>query len=241
MNAKNHQGSIIVFFWYMSFYENSSIHPSDELFLQTTRESNHDIYEIKRKEGAPCVLCSFGTLEMDGYQRLRSSFDPGFKWDTKIDPRLNRIGHGTSNVDASTFSTEPKGGAWIPKFKIVFKRKSRRISKSKRSSPRLGVGPCIYSLFWKFWISNRLQSEPSMWRHLRGMLFWFFWENKMEICGWDTSAGSLKNFKNDGGLIFSAGGSQTAPPQGGSLLEFEIQTPTFLKVLPWRHLRGYFY
>ena len=36
----------------------------------------------------------------------------------------------------------------------------------------------------------------------------------MEICGWDTSAGSLKILKN-GGLIFSAGGSPN-----------------------WRHLRG---
>ena len=53
----------------MSFYENSSIHHSDELFLQTTPDSNYRIKSMGKEEVHLVSLRSVGALERDGYSR----------------------------------------------------------------------------------------------------------------------------------------------------------------------------
>ena len=184
-----------------------------------------------------------------------------------------------------TFSTEPERGGrefqgtqlnskrdlswssksnWSLKMGVSKKLESQKLGSQKIRILRLGVSPCTCSILLKILNFKQAQSEPSMWRHLRACYFDFFEKIKWGICGWDTSAGSLKNFKIGVGLIFSAGGSPNCATSGGALLEFEIRTSyfsegssygatsgaTFIKrnkikyknesqvgVLEWRHLK----
>ena len=86
----------------MSFYENSSIHHSDELFLQTTPDSNYRIKSMGKEEMHLVSLRSVGALERDSYYELPSSFAPGFGWSTKIELCWNWISHSTSFTPPSS-------------------------------------------------------------------------------------------------------------------------------------------
>ena len=116
------------------------------------------------KECAPC--CRYAALKLlkgmatNGFVRpsMRASDDS-----PEIDPRLNRIGHCTSNVGTSLHLLHwAKGGAWIPRSsKSCSEENLGWISKSKIGAP-LGWawGLVFVAFFWKFWISNRLNLSP---------------------------------------------------------------------------------
>ena len=105
-------------------------------------------------------------------------------------------------------------GAWIPRFKIVFWRKARLNFKVQKELP-LGWA---WSLVFIEFLENFEFQTGSIWAlHVapsQGCYFDFFEKIKMGNL-WVRHLSRIWKFSKFGVcLIFSAGGSQIAPPQG---------------------------
>ena len=199
MHVKNHQGSIIKHFHICRFMRIAqSISRMSSFFKRLPNRimaSNQ-----KGKRSAPC----FVTQRRSSWKgRLsRSSFVLRFGLQMVHQNWPMLVSNWPLHELYSTFSNEPMGRDFQSSKNQIF-RKARSNSQvhkfyKKMVSPMLGVEPCFYRFSEKILNFKQAQSEPSMWRHLRGCYFDFWKIKKWEFCGWDTSAG--------------------APPHGGLLL-----------------------
>ena len=201
----------------MSFYENSSIHPSDELFLQTTPDSDYRITS-RGKEGHLASLRSVGALERGSYHELPSSFAPSFGWSTKIELCWNRIGHGTNFTPPS--SMRQSGHDFQGSKSDV--RKARSDFPSSQELKKMISSGWAWTLVFIAFLKNfeiqtgwiwALHVAPSQgvssegfeiricllqgtlrWRHLKRCFDFEKNKRKWKFCGWDTSAGGFGIF-----------------------------------------------